>query len=121
MSFCIHLSILYSVPAEYASFRLNDQVSIDPKHGNHVLTIVIKLLSRLANDNSFTDIGTSSFMSEMRETAYLLHHVTSTSIVIIDELGRGTSPSDALGITASVCEDLIHSRVSVHLWCLVLY
>lgn len=50
-------------------------------------------------------------MSEMRETAYLLQHVTSTSLVIIDELGRGTSPSDALGITAAVCEDLIRTRV----------
>lgn len=50
-------------------------------------------------------------MSEMRETAYLLQQVTSTSIVVIDELGRGTSPHDALGITAAVCEDLIRSRV----------
>ncbi|KAI9487454.1 MAG: muts domain V-domain-containing protein [Benjaminiella poitrasii] len=81
------------VPAEYACFRLSDQ-----------------LLSRLANDNTFSDIGTSSFMSEMRETAYLLQHVTDTSIIIIDELGRGTSPTDALGITASVCEDLIRTK-----------
>ncbi|KAI9354044.1 muts domain V-domain-containing protein, partial [Pilaira anomala] len=81
------------VPAEYASFRLSDQ-----------------LLSRLANDNTFSDIGTSSFMSEMRETAYLLQHITNTSIVIIDELGRSTSPSDALGITGAVCEDLIRTR-----------
>ncbi|KAI8972009.1 muts domain V-domain-containing protein [Mycotypha africana] len=81
------------VPAEYACFRLSDQ-----------------LLSRLANDNTFSDIGTSSFMSEMRETAYLLKHVTNTSIILIDELGRGTSPNDALGITAAVCEDLICTR-----------
>jgi DNA mismatch repair protein MSH4 len=51
-------------------------------------------------------------MSEMRETAYLLQHVTNNSIIIIDELGRGTSPNDALGITAAVCEDLIRTRVS---------
>lgn len=50
-------------------------------------------------------------MSEMRETTYLLQHVTNTSLVIIDELGRGTSPSDALGITAAVSEDLIRTRV----------
>ncbi|KAI7906727.1 muts domain V-domain-containing protein [Cokeromyces recurvatus] len=81
------------VPAEYACLRLSD-----------------RLLSRLANDNTFSDIGTSSFMSEMRETAYLLQHITNTSIVIIDELGRGTSPNDALGITAAVCEDLIRTK-----------
>ncbi|KAG2230711.1 hypothetical protein INT48_003718 [Thamnidium elegans] len=83
------------VPAEYASFRLTDQ-----------------LLSRLANDNTFTDIGTSSFMSEMRETSYILQNVTSTSLVIIDELGRSTSPSDALGITGAVCEYLIRTRLA---------
>ncbi|KAL7330113.1 MutS protein msh4 [Mucor circinelloides] len=81
------------VPAEYASFRLCDQ-----------------MLSRLANENTFSDIGTSSFMSEMREIAYLLQHVTSKSIVLIDELGRGTSPEDALGISGAVCEDLARTR-----------
>lgn len=50
-------------------------------------------------------------MSEMRETAYLLQHVTDTSIVLIDELGRGTSPIDALCITGAVCEELIRTRV----------
>lgn len=50
-------------------------------------------------------------MSEMRETAYLLQNVTDTSIVLIDELGRGTSPIDALCITGAVCEELIHTRV----------
>lgn len=58
----------------------------------------------------FSDIGTSSFMSEMREIAYLLQHVTSDSIVLIDELGRGTSPEDALGISGAVCEDLARTR-----------
>ncbi|GAN05554.1 mutS protein homolog 4 [Mucor ambiguus] len=81
------------VPADYASFRLCDQ-----------------MLSRLANENTFSDIGTSSFMSEMREIAYLLQHVTSNSIVLVDELGRGTSPEDALGISAAVCEDLARTR-----------
>lgn len=49
-------------------------------------------------------------MSEMREIAYLLQHVTSKSIVLIDELGRGTSPEDALGIGGAVCEDLARTR-----------
>ncbi|KAG1463735.1 hypothetical protein G6F46_001738 [Rhizopus delemar] len=81
------------VPAEYASFRLCDQI-----------------LSRLANDNAFSDIGTSSFMTEMRETAYLLQNVTDSSLVMMDELCRSTSPTDALGIAAAVCEELIQTK-----------
>ncbi|KAL9540649.1 hypothetical protein MBANPS3_009565 [Mucor bainieri] len=84
------------VPADYASFRLCDQ-----------------MLSRLANENTFSDIGTSSFMSEMREVAYLLQHVTDSSIVLVDELGRGTSPEDALGIGGAVCEDLARTRAFI--------
>ncbi|KAG0750228.1 hypothetical protein G6F57_002285 [Rhizopus arrhizus] len=81
------------VPAEYASFRLCDQI-----------------LSRLANDSAFSDIGTSSFMTEMRETAYLLQNVTNSSLVMMDELCRSTSPTDALGIAAAVCEELIQTK-----------
>ncbi|PHZ13648.1 uncharacterized protein RHIMIDRAFT_236703 [Rhizopus microsporus ATCC 52813] len=81
------------VPAEYASFRLCDQ-----------------LLSRLANDNILSDTNTSSFMTEMKETAYLLQHVTNSSVVIIDELCRSTSPNNAVGIAAAVCEELARTK-----------
>ncbi|CEG80340.1 hypothetical protein RMATCC62417_14694 [Rhizopus microsporus] len=81
------------VPAEYASFRLCDQ-----------------LLSRLANDNILSDTNTSSFMTEMKETAYLLQHVTNSSVVIIDELCRSTSPNNAVGIAAAMCEELARTK-----------
>ncbi|KAG1172772.1 hypothetical protein G6F70_007850 [Rhizopus microsporus] len=81
------------VPAEYASFRLCDQ-----------------LLSRLANDNILSDTSTSSFMTEMKETAYLLQNVTNSSVVIIDELCRSTSPNNAVGVAAAVCEELARTK-----------
>jgi DNA mismatch repair protein MSH4 len=58
-----------------------------------------------------SDVGTSSFMTEMTETAYILQNVTDKSLVFIDELGRGTSPVDALGITGAICEALIKTKV----------
>lgn len=71
-----------------------------------------KLLSRLANDNILSDTNTSSFMTEMKETAYLLQHVTNSSVVVIDELCRSTSPNNAIGIAAAVCEELARTKVN---------
>ncbi|EIE76282.1 hypothetical protein RO3G_00986 [Rhizopus delemar RA 99-880] len=75
-----------------------------------LLNIMAHIGSLLANDNAFSDIGTSSFMTEMRETAYLLQNVTDSSLVMMDELCRSTSPTDALGIAAAVCEELIQTK-----------
>jgi DNA mismatch repair protein MSH4 len=49
----------------------------------------------------------------MREVAFILEHVTDQSLVIIDELGRGTSVSDGLGITFAVCERLRETKAHV--------
>ncbi|MBF0342505.1 MAG: DNA mismatch repair protein MutS, partial [Magnetococcales bacterium] len=54
--------------------------------------------------------GQSTFMVEMTETAYILHHATSRSLVILDEIGRGTSTLDGLAIAWSVIER-IHSAI----------
>ncbi|KAI8336838.1 DNA mismatch repair protein Msh4 [Chlamydoabsidia padenii] len=78
------------VPAEYASCKMVDQI-----------------LSRLAND---TDFSTSYFMAEMQEMAYVLHHVTNSSLVIVDELGRGASRLDAISISTAISEELIRSK-----------
>ncbi|KAI8815605.1 muts domain V-domain-containing protein [Fimicolochytrium jonesii] len=80
------------VPAEYASVRLTD-----------------KLFSRIGSDDSL-EANCSTFMLEMRETAFILQNVASRSLIIIDELGRGTSTNDGLGITFAVCEELAKTQ-----------
>lgn len=59
------------------------------------------------------EANVSTFASEMRETAYILRNVQRGSMVIVDELGRGTSPRDGLAIALAVCERLVESRALV--------
>lgn len=75
-------------------------------------------------DQIFTRIGASddlasnrsTFMVEMSETAYILHHATDQSLVLMDEVGRGTSTFDGLALAQAIAEHLLQKNKSFSLF-----
>jgi DNA mismatch repair protein MSH4 len=84
-----------SIPAQYASFPITDQ-----------------LFARVSMDDTI-EANVSTFALEMRETAFILRNVSPASLIIVDELGRGTSTRDGMAIALAVCEALVESRAMV--------
>ncbi|KAI0656744.1 muts domain V-domain-containing protein [Cubamyces menziesii] len=80
------------VPAEYSSFRVHDA-----------------LLTRLSNDDDM-EKSLSTFANEMVSTAMILGLATANSLVLVDEVGRGTSVREGVAISHAIAEELIRLK-----------
>ncbi len=71
--------------------------------------VVDRIFTRIGAQDDLA-AGASTFLVEMIETAAILRHATARSLLIFDEIGRGTSTLDGLAIAQAVVED-VHDRI----------
>ncbi|KAF3335531.1 DNA mismatch repair protein MSH4 [Carex littledalei] len=80
------------VPARFASLRVTDRI-----------------FTRIGMEDSI-ESNSSTFMTEMKEMAFILQNLSPKSLIVIDELGRATSSTDGFAIAWSCCEHLLSTN-----------
>ena len=81
------------------------QVGSDVPASEAKLPVFDSIFTRIGASDSLTD-GLSTFMVEMVETANVLKESTASSLVLLDEIGRGTSTYDGLSLASAIFEEL---------------
>lgn len=74
------------------------------------ICVIDKLFTRVGASDDLA-MGKSTFMTEMSEVAYILSHATKSSLIIYDEIGRGTSTYDGMSIARAVAEYTLGKKV----------